>query len=185
MTTLSLNYKGLLTLPSMQAFTGAVSQALGSVDLTYWETYYGVTLGVPVADAASTDPHATLCPITYTDPSQDPANEPLSYRRLNLGEYMDCCSRFVTAADLLDTSTLAAWFVAKHGVYFDPADLTIAPAVADPTFADRQAVAVTVAGSNYVWYGQATLYLVDSTHLALRAYPRVAKGLQWSDALWF
>lgn len=184
MAKLSLNYQGLLALPSAQAFAGAVSQALGGLDLTYWETYYGVSLGIPTADGSSVDPHDTLCPVIYTNPCQDPSNEPLAYSRLNLGEYMACCQRYLTSDDIATSGTLANWFISKHGVYFDQPDLSIAAPAVDPERDDRQQVVITVADGNYVWYGQATLYLVDSTHLALLAYPGTAKGLQWSDVLW-
>lgn len=183
MATLTLHYKGLLGLPPAQAFAGAVSQALGGLDLTYWETYYGVILGTPSANAASSDPHDALCPVTYTNPCQDPDDEPLAYARLDLGEYLTCCQRYLTAADIASPTTLAAWFMTTHGIYFDPTALTIGTPTADPNRSDRQVVAITVADGNYVWYGTVTLYVVDSTHLAFHAYPGTAKGLQWSDVL--
>lgn len=182
MAPLALNYQGLLGLPSSTAFTKAIQQAIG-VDLTYWESYYGVTLGTPEDNPSSDDPHATWVPVVYTNPCQDPDDEPLSYTRLNLGEYLDCCLRYLTADDIASSTTLCAWLLAKHGLYFDPADLTLGTITADPDRSDRQTIVATVAAGNYVWYGTVTLYVVASHHLALYAYPGTAKGLQWSDVL--
>lgn len=183
MSPLTLNYQGLLGLPSPQAFTQAMAQATG-IDLAYWEGYYGVSIGVPAQDPSQpTDLTATLVPVAYSDPTQDPDNEPLSYRRLVLGDYLACCQRFLTPTDAASPTALSAWLAATHGLYFAPTDLVLGTVVVDPALPDRLDLTVTVAPGNYVWTGAATLFIVTPNHLARLAYPGVAKGLIWSDVL--
>lgn len=182
MTMLTLNYQSLLDQPSQAAFIAAIDQALG-MDLAYWQSYYGVTLNAPTVDASIDDPHAALVALTYANPFQDPENEPLSYLRLDLGEYLECCQRYLTADHVTDATALCAWFQSALGLYFDPTGLTLGSVTPDPDRTDRSTITVTVADGNYVWFGTATLYVVAANHLALYAYPGTAKGLIWPDVM--
>lgn len=176
------NYRTLLSEDDAQAFKDALRQSM-AFDLDQWLSTYGASLGTPTAIVDPLTNTLTSIAMTYSNPYQDPVDEPIYYTRLDLGAYLSCCLRYLTADDITSLDTLCAWFQAKHGLYFTPAKLAMSVVSPDPIRVDRQLIQVSVVDGNYVWVGQVTLYVVAADHLALRAYPGLAKGLQWSDVL--
>jgi hypothetical protein len=175
-----LDYTSLLALPDSEAFTNALSTTL-AVDFTQLLSNLSVTMGLPTVPD-STQPQLTDVPLTSTNPAQTQP-ESIEYVRLNLGQYMDCCQRYISQANAASAATVAAWLQSAHGLWFDPTKLTLSAITSDPTRTDRQLMTVSVDPTNYVWVGSVTLYVVAANHLALLARPGVAKGLIQADVM--
>jgi hypothetical protein len=175
-----LDYSSLLALPDNEAFTNAMSTTL-AVDFTNLLSQLSVTMGLPTTPD-STQPQLTDVPLTSTNPAQTQP-ESIEYMRLDLGQYMDCCQRYISQANAASATTVAAWMQSEHGLWFDPTTLTLGTITQDPTRSDRTLMTVSVATTNYVWVGTVTLYVVAANHLALLAYPGVAKGLIQADVM--
>lgn len=179
--TASLDYSTLLDTDDLSAFQAAMSTFLAA-DFVNLLKQTQCTLGLPVASSVSY-PLLTEVPLVSSSPRQAQP-ESIGYTRLNLGNYLDCCLRYISLNDAGSPETVANWLQFKHHLWFDPAKLTLGPLTADPAGRnDRQLMTVAVAATNYLWAGTATLYVVAADHIALQAYPGVAKGLLQSDVM--
>lgn len=177
-----LDYTSLLDQPDLQAFVSAISTRL-AVDFNATLSRLSVTLGLPVL-ADSTEPTLTSVPLVSTQPAQ-PQPEAIQYMRLDLGAYLTDRTPYLSVDDAVDATTVAAWFQRVQNLWFDPTKLTLSTMTADPDplRTDRQVMTLTVDPSNYLWVGQAMVYVVAVSHLALVALPGVAKGLLQTDVL--
>lgn len=175
----TLDYAALLQLPNQDALIGALSQARG-LNFPALMEKYAVTLGSPIS-LAEAGPRAVEVDLISTDPRQHEGAGALRYYRLDLGDYMTCCQRYIPSELAFDAGTLANWFNTEHAVYFDRRDLTIAALSVDPEHTDRQPLTVSVSAGNYVWQGQAVLWAVEPTHLGLFAKPGISTGIRWED----
>jgi hypothetical protein len=174
-----LNYPVLLAMPDEQALISAISRTR-YLDFQALLTRYTATLSPPspVEGAVS---NLTYVSLVTTDARQADSSDVIQYERLDLGDYMACCELYLTAANAVSPSTVAAWMMINHGLWFDPLLLTITAAVPDPSRLDRQLMTVSVNSSNYVWVGSVTLYVVPANHLGLLAKPGISTGIRLSD----
>lgn len=176
-----LDYSALLDESDLTAFQNAMSTVLAT-DFPYLLQQTMCTLGLPTTPNNS-DPTFTEVPLTSTSPMQ-PQPENICYYRMNLGQYMDCCQKYISVTEAASAASVAAWMQSEHNLWFDPTKLTLGSLTADPSGRqDRQLMTVSVDATNYVWVGSVTLYVVAVNHIALLAYPGVAKGLQQSDVM--
>ena len=182
MSTFELDYQPLLKQTDLLAFKGALNQVL-AIDIDHWLSMNFATIGTPApADWSTDDPLLTAVPVKYSNPYQDPIAEPMAYRRLELGAYMDCCLRYLKQSDIATVDALCAWFMSVHGLYFADTAISFTASI-DPKDSAQTLVTVTVTDGNYVWVGNVILYQVADNSLRLLAYPGVARGLQWADVL--
>jgi hypothetical protein len=177
----SLDYSTLLDMPDLSAFQNAMSMVLVT-DFVNLLKQTQCTMGLPVA-ASTTDPLFTEVPLVSSSPLQaQPEN--IGYERLDFGAYLECCLRYISLNDAESQPNVANWLQFKHNLWFDPSKLSLGPLTTDPSGrTDRQLKTVSVAPTNYLWTGTATLYVVAANHIALLAYPGVARGLIQSDVM--
>jgi hypothetical protein len=175
-----LDYASLLAQPDQQAFLSALSTKLAT-NFSTLLTQLSVTMGLPTVPN-SAEPTLTQVPLTSTNPAQTQP-ESIEYMRLDLGDYMTCCQRYISTANVASADAVAAWFMNVHDLYFDPTKLTLSSITQDPSRSDRQLMTVSVDPTNYVWVGSVTLYVVVANHLALLTTPGIAKGLIQSDVM--
>lgn len=174
-----LNYGALLALPDQEAVFGAVQTAM-AFDLKSALARLKLMLGEPqVRDPLfPTSTRVMLLPIAVTAP---PPEDFIDYSRLDLGDYMACCQRYIANSNAPTPESIAAWLLSEHKLWFDPADLTVTVGSTDPT--DPLAIqwTVNVLPGNYVWIGKVTLLAVAGNHLALYVRPGTARGLIFED----
>lgn len=175
-----LDYSMLLAEDDLTAFQNAMSTTL-ALDFPHLLDQLSVTMGLPT-EPDSTQPLLAYVPLTSTNPAQ-PQPEGISYSRLDTGQFMECCQRYISQANAATAATVAAWMMSEHNLWFDPAKLTLSSITQDPHRSDRQLMTVTVDPTNYVWTGSVTLYVVVANHLALLAKPGTAKGLIQADVM--
>ena len=130
------------------------------------------------------DPLETYIEWVSTIPTPRRASNDMYYRRLSLADYFDCCPiALPKSSEVWDATDIYGYLLNTFKVNVDPYDMqlsSITPAVDDPSVDE---LTVTIASTNYVWWGQLLLRFYDVGRVELLPRIGLGRGLELSDVL--